>query len=244
MSFWKTLFFRKKSKVNPTINDEFSLKLTNLVDFTPNNISLFKEALTHKSYKNFSEDSVNFERLEFLGDSVLNLVVADFLFDSVPDKKEGYLTQMRSKIVKRNHLNEIGKKLQLLNYIRKDYKATLGSDVLGDVYEALVGAIFLDQGYKKAEEFIAKTIFNQLQINSLENQISSYKSLLLECSQKQKFEINFNTFVEENAQDITVFVSILRYNNKVIAKGRATSKKKAEENAAKRAYYSLKNTLC
>jgi ribonuclease-3 len=244
MSFWKTLFFRKKNKVNPVVNDVFSLKLIKLVDFIPNNISLFKEALTHKSYKNFTEDSINFERLEFLGDSVINLVVANFLFDSVPDQKEGYLTQMRSKIVKRKHLNEVGKNLNLLNYIRRDCRATLGSDVLGDVYEALVGAIFLDQGYKKAEDFISKTIFDKLEINNLENQISSYKSLLLECSQKQKFEINFNTFLEENAQDITVFVSILRYNNKVIAKGRATSKKKAEENAAKRAYYSLKNTIC
>src|SRR5690606_41881614 len=108
----------------------------------------------------------------------------------------------------------------------------------------LIGAVYLDQGYNATADFIFKKIIeNHVDLDRLERTIASHKSLILEWGQKTKNRIGFNTFEEENAEDLTVFVSVVRMNDKVIAKGRGTSKKRAEENASKRAFYFLQNKM-
>lgn len=249
MLFWDKLkVFNKKrgTKNTDSIEQEFQGFLTRILGFAPVNIDLYKEAFIHRSaqVKDEEGNDINFERLEFLGDAVLGLIIAVFIFQEAPDKQEGYLTKMRSKIVSRSQLNTIGKQLKLQERLKPASNPNLGEDINGDLVEALIGAVYLDQGYNNTAQFIFKKIVeNHVDLEKLERTIASHKSLILEWGQKTKNRINFNTFEEENAEDLTVFVSVVRMNEKVIAKGRGTSKKRAEENAAKRAFYFLQNKM-
>ncbi|SMC36968.1 ribonuclease III [Moheibacter sediminis] len=249
MLFWDKLkvFNRKKGTNNTDSEDsEFRDYLTRILGFSPENLQVYKEAFIHRSaqVKDENGNDINFERLEFLGDAVLGLIIAVFIFQEAPDKQEGYLTKMRSKIVSRNQLNEIGKQLKLQQRLQPAANPNLGEDINGDLVEALIGAVYLDQGYNSTAQFIFKKIVeNHVDLDRLEKTIASHKSLILEWGQKTKNRINFNTFEEENAEDLTVFVSVVRMNDKVIAKGRGTSKKRAEENASKRAFYFLQNKM-
>ncbi|MCB9202546.1 MAG: ribonuclease III [Flavobacteriales bacterium] len=229
----KSFFSKKKT-------DTFSQKIHQVIGFKPKNIELYKEALTHKSFYRNKSYSANYERLEFLGDSVLGCIVSEYLFHSAPNQQEGYLTQMRSKLVSRKKLNKISKELHLIDLIRKDKESSLGENIHGNILESLIGAIYLDYGTKECKNFIHKNILNKENLENLENQISSYKGMIIEHSQKHKINISFETSEEKNAQNHTVFVSILKLNGNKISKGRELSKKKAEEIAAKRAFYSLK----
>lgn len=251
MLFWDKLKLfnkkRKKTEINPVSDDaEFCAFLTSILGFEPQNLNHYREAFIHRSAQVKDEEGkdVNFERLEFLGDAVLGLIIAVFIFQEAPDKQEGYLTKMRSKIVSRNQLNAIGKQLKLQERLQPASNPNLGEDINGDLVEALIGAVYLDQGYNGTAQFIFKKIVeNHVDLDRLEKTIASHKSLILEWGQKTKNRIGFNTFEEENAEDLTVFVSVVRMNEKVIAKGRGTSKKRAEENASKRAFYFLQNKM-
>lgn len=249
MLFWDKLkvFNKKKGGKNSDPEDlEFCQFLTDILGFTPENLQLYKEAFVHRSaqIKDENGNDINFERLEFLGDAVLGLIIAVFIFQEAPDKQEGYLTKMRSKIVSRNQLNSIGKQLQLQERLLPSSNPNLGEDINGDLVEALIGAVYIDKGYTATAQFIFKKIIeNHVDLDKLERTIASHKSLILEWGQKTKNRINFNTFEEENAEDLTVFVSVVRMNDKVIAKGRGTSKKRAEENASKRAFYFLQDKM-
>lgn len=249
MLFWDKLklFNKKKSTDYADSEDpEFMDFLTRILGFSPGNPQLYREAFIHRSaqVKDENGNDVNFERLEFLGDAVLGLIIAVFIFQEAPHKQEGYLTKMRSKIVSRNQLNTIGKQLKLQERLQPSSNPNLGEDINGDLVEALIGAVYLDQGYNQTAQFIFKKIIeNHVDLERLEKTIASHKSLILEWGQKTKNRINFNTFEEENAEDLTVFVSVVRMNDKVIAKGRGTSKKRAEENASKRAFYFLQKKM-
>lgn len=252
MLFWdrlKSIYKKNSHKTNYLDRDDSEFKdyLTQITGNSPNDLNIYKEAFVHRSaqIKDEEGNDVNFERLEFLGDAVLGLVIAVYIFQEAPDKQEGYLTKMRSKIVSRNQLNEIGKEMKLLDRLEPlSNSHNLGEDVNGDLVEALIGAVYLDQGYVKAAEFISKKIIeNHVDLERLERTVTSYKSLILEWGQKTKNKINFNTFEEENAEDLIVFVSVIRMNEKVISKGRGTSKKRAEENSAKRAFYFLQSKM-
>ncbi len=249
MLFWdKFINFNKKKEIeiSDSTDREFKDFLTGILGFPPGNLSLYKEAFIHRSaqVKDESGNDMNFERLEFLGDAVLGLIIAVFIFQEAPYKQEGYLTKMRSKIVSRNQLNSIGKQMKLQERLQPSSNPNLGEDINGDLVEALIGAVYLDQGYNRTADFIfQKIIENHVDLERLEKTIASHKSLILEWGQKTKNRINFNTFEEENAEDLTVFVSVIRMNEKVIAKGRGTSKKRAEENASKRAFYFLQKKM-
>ncbi|MDO5656295.1 MAG: ribonuclease III [Flavobacteriaceae bacterium] len=245
LNFWN-LFRLAKSEPVPA--DPLPEKLQEIIQFYPHNPNLFREAFIPRSaqQKNPEGESLNYERLEFLGDAMLGAVIAEFLFEKSPSQKEGYLTQMRSKIVSRKHLNEIGNNLGLVGFIPNEFKhkTSLSNDIAGDLFEALVGAIYEDQGFERTRNFIHRIVIEPyVNLQELENRITSYKSYVLEWAQKHKVNLEFNTFEEKNAEDITIFVSIVRLDNVVTAKGRGTSKKKAEENAAKRTYYSKQNVM-
>lgn len=240
-------FFRKKSKSTSQESDVFYNDLTKILGFKPKNIDIYKKAFTHSSVKEFTKDGrpLNYERLEFLGDTVLSTIISDYLFKVAPFGDEGYLTQMRSKIVSRNNLNKIGKDLNLIHLIKSVVrKNRFGDNIHGNVFEALVGAIYIDKGFKFCEKFIhVNLIKNHIEIADLETKISSYKSLLIEWCQKEKKAYKFEIY-EDSGNDTKRHFSVKLYiEDKQISKGRDTSKKKAEEKAAQRGYYALKNQI-
>jgi len=188
---------------------------------------------------------INYERLEFVGDAMLSAIIATHLFSEVPDGDEGYLTKMRSKIVSREHLNELGKELNLIDFIEsKIPNSNFGSNIHGNLFEALVGAIYLDRGYAYCEKFVFKrVIIPHVDIETLEGKIISYKSLLIEWCQKEKKTFNFNVYEDTGNDAVKHFSVKLSINNKVISKARATSKKKAEEKASKRAFFAFQSKI-
>ena len=212
-----------------------------ILGFSPNTLDHYKKAFTHRSSNRLDAkgNPINYERLEFLGDAMLSAVIAAHLFNEVPTGDEGYLTKMRSKIVSREHLNELGKDLSLTKYV--DSKVPLqhfGENIHGNLFESLIGAIYLDKGYLYCEKFIQKrVIIPYVDIARLEGKVISYKSLIIEWCQKEKKVFHYDIF-EDNALDgQRLFGVKLSIDDKVIAKARATSKKKAEEKASQRAYF-------
>lgn len=152
---------------------------------------------------------------------------------------------MRSKVVSREHLNELGRDMGLLNLIKAAIpKENFGVNIHGNLFEALVGAIYMDRGYNYVKKFINKRVIDPyVDIEMLEGRVISYKSLLIEWCQKEKKQFNFNTY-EDSGQDVIRHFSVkLNIDSKQVAKARATSKKKAEEKAAKRAYYAFQSKI-
>lgn len=226
----------------------FFVELKIILGFAPKNLHYYKKAFIHRSIKEVDKVSglpQNYERLEFLGDAMLSAVIAAFLFEEVPSGDEGYLTQMRSKIVSREHLNELGRDLNLLKYVKSNVaKSKFGENIHGNVFEALIGAIYLDRGYKWCEKFIEKrVIVPYVDVPKLEGKITSYKSLFIEWCQKQKNDFLYEVYEDSGNDTIKHFSVKLFLNGDLISKGRATSKKKAEETASKRAYYAFQNEI-
>ena len=226
---------------------DFFIEIKRITGFKPKNTEIYKQAFIHRSLnkKDALGHPINYERLEFLGDSILSTVISNHLFKEAPFGDEGYLTKMRSKIVSRNHLNSLGKGLELLKQVRsKIPKHQFGENIHGNVFEALIGAIYLDLGYHKCERFIHdKVIQPHVDIEELEGKVISYKSLFIEWCQKHKIDFNYDVY-EDNGNDALKHFGVrLSIHNKVIAKARATSKKKAEEKASQRAYYVLQNRM-
>lgn len=241
-------FIRKIINTRTKDDEAFFADLKKIIGFTPKNISYYKKAFTHRSIKEFDEETgnpVNYERLEFLGDAMLSAVIAAYLFNEVPSGDEGYLTQMRSKIVSREHLNELGRDLDLLRFVKSNIaRSKFGENVHGNIFEALVGAIYLDRGYKYCNKFIEKRVITPyVDVPKLEGKITSYKSLFIEWCQKQKKEFVFDVYEDTGNDTIKHFSVKLFLDGILIAKGRATSKKKAEETASKRAYFVFQKEL-
>jgi len=187
----------------------------------------------------------NYERLEFLGDAMLGSVIASHLFKMVPEGNEGYLTKMRSKVVSREHLNELGRDLDLISLVKTNIPVdNFSENIHGNVFESLVGAIYQDRGYKFCEKFIHKRVIKPyVDIEKLEGKIISYKSLLIEWCQKHKHSFKFLVYDDTGNDTLKHFAVKLAIDNKTVAKARATSKKKAEERAAKRAYYKMQTQI-
>jgi len=219
----------------------FFVSIQKILGFKPKKIHYYQTAFTHRSMniKDAEGHSINYERLEFLGDAMLGSVIASHLYMEVPSGDEGYLTKMRSKIVSREHLNELGKDLKLVDLVEsKIPKGQFGDNIYGNLFEALIGAIFLDRGYKYCEKFIYnKVIIPYVDIEKLEGKVISYKSLLIEWCQKEKKTFDYNVYEDTGNDDIRHFSVKLSINDKIVAKARATSKKKAEEKASKRAFF-------
>lgn len=228
-------------------NGNFFMQLTKILGFKPKQIKFYKTAFTHRSM-NIRDDqgnAINYERLEFLGDATLSAVIASHLYLEVPSGDEGYLTKMRSKIVSREHLNELGKDLNLIDLVKSKIPAgQFGDNIHGNIFEALIGAIFLDKGYKFCEKFIYKrVIIPYVDIATLEGKVISYKSLLIEWCQKEKKAFGYNVYEDTGNDEVRHFSVKLSIDEKIVAKARATSKKKAEEKASKRAFFAFQNKI-
>lgn len=240
-------FIRKIVKTPSNRDDGFYNKIKLLLNFPPKKLEYYQKAFTHRSLKlsDNAGNAYNYERLEFLGDAMLGSVIASYLYKKVPTATEGYLTQMRSKIVSREHLNELGRDLALIKFVKSNISnENIGENIHGNIFEALIGAIYLDRGYNYCKKFVyEKVIIPYVDIEKLEGKITSYKGLIIEWCQKQKKKYSIETY-EDTGNELVKHFSVRISIDKVqIAKGRSTSKKKAEELASKRAYFALQNQI-
>ena len=222
-------------------------ELKELLNFSPGKINHYKKAFTHRSVQMIDRKgiAINYERLEFLGDSILGSVIASYLYKKVPTGNEGYLTQMRSKIVSREHLNELGKDLKLIRFVKSNIdQSNVGDNIHGNIFEALIGAIYLDKGYNTCHKFIFQNVIvPYVDIQKLEGKITSYKGLIIEWCQKKKKKYSFDSYEDSGNETIKHFSVKISIDGKLIAKGRATSKKKAEEQASKRVYFAFQKQI-
>ena len=235
-------FIRKTFKSSHPKQDEmFYNEVKSILGFSPKSLLYYKKAFTHRSLKKLDEigNPNNYERLEFLGDAMLDAVIASYLFKKAPSGNEGYLTQMRSKIVSREHLNELGRDLNLIRLVKSNVsKSKFGENINGNIFEALIGAIYLDRGYKYCKKFVYSNVIKPyVDLPKLEGKVTSYKSIFIEWCQKEKKHFEFEVYEDTGNDTIRHFSVKLHLEDKIIAKGRSTSKKKAEEIAAKRGYF-------
>ena len=229
---------RNKKSTKYTGKDlKFASDISKLIGFRIQKIDLYQEAFTLKNPN--KKKHKNYERLEFLGDAVLGSIISYYLFENYPNKNEGFLTQMKSKIVNRKNLNRLGEELQLTKYIQSCSNQAMGENIAGNLLEALIGAIYLDANYKMCEKVVEKWLLNSNEIIRLENKIVSYKSLLLEWSQKKKVKIQYETVEDIQPNKGIYFRCIVMLNDEKIVNASESSKKKAEEKAAQRAFYTL-----
>jgi ribonuclease III len=234
------LEYRRLSKTNK----EFRKRLREILGFNPTDLSLFQVALTHKSASyTLNGEKVNNERLEFLGDSILDAVISDYLYKTYPNEREGFLTEMRSKIVNGEKLKELAVQIKLDQFIiQKNSTPTLSNRIFEDAFEAFIGAIYVDKGYWKVYEFISEKIIQKhIDLVRLENTNLNFKSQLIEWAQKTKSAIEFSSIMEGGSDQ--VFVSTVVLNNQTLGSGKGNSKKEAEQNAAHQALISLKEIL-
>lgn len=225
----------------------FFTEMQKMLGFNPMELAHYRRAFTHRSSNKMDENGrpLNYERLEFLGDAMLGSVIAAHLFNEVPTGDEGYLTKMRSKIVSREHLNELGRDLNLIKWVESKVNTQhFGENIHGNLFEALVGAIYLDRGFNYCEKFIKKkVILPYVDIPKLEGKVISYKSLLIEWCQKEKRPFNYEVYEDNGNEGQKYFAVKLKIDGKIIAKARATSKKKAEEKASQRAYFAFQEKI-
>ena len=243
MSIITKIFSKSRSQEDGIFFDT----IQKILGFAPKNINHYKKAFTHRSSNKLNSEGnpINYERLEFLGDAMLSSVIAAHLFNKAPHGDEGYLTKMRSKIVSREHLNELGKDLNLIQFIESKVPVQhFGENIHGNIFESLVGAIYLDKGYEYCEKFIQKrVVIPYVDISRLEGKVISYKSLVIEWCQKEKKMFHYDIFEDNGIDGERLFGVKLSIDDKVIAKARATSKKKAEEKASQRAYFALQEKM-
>ena len=211
----------------------FKKELKNILGFKPGNMSLYRTALTHRSIREGSDE--NNERLEYLGDAVLSALIADYLFKRYPYKEEGFLTEMRSKMVNRQQLNEIAirmglKKVTLYNKMDGSLKV---SQIFGNTLEALVGAVYLDHGYKKAAKWVLESIIQpHMFMDDLENLEINHKNKLYGWANKNGKVLEFETLNEKLESGRRLFTVAAVVDGRNIAEGKAFNKKDASQIAA------------
>jgi ribonuclease III len=238
-------FLKKSEKqiLTPDKNTRKQFKI--ILGFRPGKPELYQLALIHKSaaHKLYNNPKLNNERLEFLGDAVLDSIVAELLFKTFPDRDEGFLTQLRSKIVNRETLKRISLKLGIGNLVISSVSSDNHKAVYGDALEAIIGAIYLDKGYKKTKRFILERIIDHhINLKKLAETEIDFKSRIIEWGQKNKKEISFTCHEDDSSKSKhPVFISHLLIFDNLAGMGTGSSKKEAEQNAAKQALQSIDN---
>ena len=234
--FYQRLFTRDKELIRA---------IAGIIGSTPDNIRLYKLALTHTSFARQAaagKHETN-ERLEFLGDAVLGAVVAELMFKKFPYEDEGFMTEIRSRIVNRESLNQIALKIGLNLLVKVDTTSysTRNKSVNGNALEALVGAIYLDKGYDHTRRFIlGKLIKPHVDLHQLVNTTSNFKSKLIEWAQSQNLDIRFEIVQKKQQGNTTEFTCEIYIDDKPVAAGVGLSKKKADQAAAEKAVVLLK----
>jgi ribonuclease III len=226
-------------------NRNYVKTLKNLLGFVPGNLSLYRLAFRHKSAAQSVKKGVknSNERLEFLGDAVLGSVVAEVLFKMYPYKDEGFLTELRSKIVSRNNLNALARKLgfeQLIQYDNRMVTSTRQGSLLGDAFEALIGAVYLDRGYDFTKSFLINRIIKaHIDIHTLEQTETNFKSKLIEWCQRHGKDVLFELTQNQDGESSKLFTVHVNIDGEIMGLGKEFSKKNAEKLAAEKACEAL-----
>jgi ribonuclease-3 len=232
---------RRFYKLYLSPNRKYVKSLKNLLGFVPGNLSLYRLAFRHKSVAQNVKKGVknSNERLEFLGDAVLGSVVAEVLFKLYPYEDEGFLTELRSKIVNRVNLNQLARKLgfeQLIQYDNRMVNSARQGSLLGDAFEALVGAIYLDKGYDFTRNFLVNHIIkSHIDIHRLEQTETNFKSKLIEWCQRHGKDITFELIENQNGESAKLFTVQASVDGEIMGLGKEFNKKNAEKLAAEKA---------
>lgn len=225
---------------------EFGSRLKKLLGFRPGNLGLYEVAFIHRSASYTLPDGkkVNNERLEYLGDAVLDAILSDFLFEQYPDASEGFMTKIRSRIVNRDVLNQLAISMGINKILVSNINPLHPTkNLYGDAFEALIGSVFLDKGFKKTKKlFIKKVLSKFLDLEQIVNTDTDYKSLVFEWVQKNKANLVF-TYNEEYDFEShkSVFTTTLFINREEYGRGQGISKKEAEQEASSLAWKRLKD---
>lgn len=233
MGFFDNLFSEKSVP-------SYKKQLKNVLGFSPSDVKLYQAALTHRSIRD--QASENNERLEYLGDAILSGIVADFLFKKYPYREEGFLTEMRSKMVNRTTLNDIAIKMgfrKITNFNKFDNSLKL-SQIFGNTLEAVVGAVYLDKGYKKTKVWVLeRIIIPYLFMEDLENLEINHKNKLYGWANKNGKNLEFETLEERIEGGRRLFTVGAVVDRELVAQGKAYNKKDASQIAARLAVEKL-----
>ncbi len=239
--------FRKK--LNGTYlpdKREFRSRLIKILGFKPGNLELYEIAFIHRSATFTLPDGkkVNNERLEYLGDAVLDAILSDYLFEKFPEANEGFLTKIRSRIVNRDVLNNLSLSMGINKILLSRINSShLTKNLYGDALEALIGSVFLDKGFRKTKKLFIKNVLNKyLDLDLIVKTDTDYKSLVFEWVQKNKSNLIF-TYNEEYDFVLkkSVFSTTLFIDKQEFGEGHGSSKKEAEQEAASQAWKRLKD---
>ena len=217
------------------------LQLEHLLGFSPSHIAYYRIALMHRSRP--EEVSDNNERLEFLGDAILGAIVAEYLFKKYPYQPEGYLTELRSKIVRRETMNNVALRMglnKMVQYNQND-RGLSRSHIFGNALEALIGAVYLDQGFTKTRKFILNQIIRSyIDLDTMESTDTNFKNQLLSWAQRNNHVLTFDTIDEKMEGTRKLFTVGIVLDGEVVATGTGYNKKEAGQVAAKNALETLK----
>lgn len=225
-----------------TVNDrKFKDSIAHVIGGKPSNLGVYQLAFLHTSasretaIQGFRESN---ERLEYLGDAVLGMVVAEFLFTKYPFKDEGFLTEIRSRIVNRESLNQISRKLgldRLIEYDGNHRGMSPRSSMYGDALEAFIGAIYLDKGYQFTKSFILNKLLMHYDLENIIQNNVNFKSIVIEWAQREGKEVRFEILEERGTRHHREFISQILVNEEPFATGNGFTKKKAEQSASEHA---------
>ncbi len=236
----------RKVRAIPRKGKEPYFSFYQMLGFYPDRIDLYHEALTHRSssVRAGSGKWINNERLEFLGDAILDAIVADILYKKFVHKKEGFLTSTRSRIVQRDTLNKIAVEIGIDKIIITSTRNLAhNTNIYGDALEALIGAIYLDQGYRVAKSFVYETLIKEhINIDTVLKSEVDFKSRLIEWGQKHKVDVAFELVHSSyDEQNNPIFKSIVLVGGQNLGSGKGYSKKESHQKASKKAIKKLRN---
>jgi ribonuclease III len=241
--------FRRRTNGTYLLNKrEFSSSLKKILGFSPGNLELYEIAFIHRSatFTLPNGKKVNNERLEYLGDAVLDAILSDYLFEKFPDANEGFLTKVRSRIVNRDVLNQLAVSMGINKIlVSKISTSHLTKNLYGDAFEALIGSVFLDKGFRRTKRVFLRNVLNKyLDLDTIVKTDLDYKSLVFEWVQKHKSNLIF-TYKEEYDFNLkkSVFSTILTIDKQEFGEGHGSSKKEAEQEAASQAWKKLKDNF-
>jgi ribonuclease-3 len=240
-----SLFLKRNNGTYIVNKKEFSSGLRKIVGFRTLNLRLYEVAFIHRSASFTLPDGqrINNERLEFLGDAVLDMILSDYLFAKFPDASEGFMTKIRSRIVNHEILNQLSVSMGIDKILVSNVNSTNTTmNLHGDALEALIGAVFVDKGYKRTKNIFIGRVFNKyLDLQKIINTDTDYKSLVFEWIQKHKTNLTFE-YKEEYDFKLkkSLFSATLLINKEEFGTGQGASKKEAEQEAAGEAWRKLK----
>lgn len=223
--------------MSPDKEDKAYSFVKNLIGVKPGDVSIYRLAFTHKSIVDNGQSHLSYERLEFLGDAILDAIISDIHYKRFPEKTEGELTLYRSNVVKRTSLNKIAVSLGLPCMLVHAPNANVSTRMYGDILEAFIGALYLDKGYRFTFLFVKRKIVEDLLSTEDMVKVHNYKSKLLEWGQQNREKVVFSE--EKDPADDQVFLSQVTVNDRVVAKGRGKTKKESHNDVARLALISM-----